>query len=588
MQRVARRGLVLGIVLLAACQRYDWIYQPKSIQRMYHLPFTVQTPSKADILFVIDNSQTMADKQQALKASVGVLLDQLAKNDTSYRIGIVSTDDIGSDSSCTGVPFSFPPEWIPAGVGNCDNAAVVLRWPHDGVRGRLLAAYEPTSFDPARYPELDTPAKVAAFVALRPTSATEGPVDDVTKLPTMLTGEQGVPWVIDRDVVRAESCRVCSCDCTVAGFKDTSCYTGCVDPVSTALVKAYFSSNVEGLGTSGSGWEQGTRSAMLATGINPEGPASTALDPAGGVLDTFDTYTSLDAAGQPVAHTRWLRDPAILGVMFVSDEDDCSMPPASYPSMLSFEAGQPPGSSCYMQAGQAILTPVQTVVDRLTARKTSQSKVALGVIGAVQPTGPVEPTDNHTISAVPMDCRMDQASGIAVFEPACSCLAWGTPIDLRWCDFTTNTVTTTDPSLMCQAMSGQGRYVQVADRFARHTYDTICQTNFGAALSRFALSLISACFEIDATVKPVDDNPANVSVIRTPRAEQGDGAVAAPVPYLASCSDPGPGWCYFPSVVPSNGGPVQNPQVCLVGFDRLIGDYYDISIVTTSEVDPAH
>src|SRR5207249_662593 len=91
---------------LLACQGYDFLFKPDTDQQGVHLKFTVETPSKADILFVIDNSVSMTEEQTALLDSVAVLLTDpnagLAKQDTSYRIGITSTDVIGFDKDCAG------------------------------------------------------------------------------------------------------------------------------------------------------------------------------------------------------------------------------------------------------------------------------------------------------------------------------------------------------------------------------------------------------------------------------------------------------------------------------------------------------
>ena len=90
------------VACFAACQSYNFTFQPNADRHGVHLTFKVQTPSKADILFVVDNSSSMLSKQQTLTDSITVLLDTLAPLDTRYRIGIVSTDAHGFVTDCNG------------------------------------------------------------------------------------------------------------------------------------------------------------------------------------------------------------------------------------------------------------------------------------------------------------------------------------------------------------------------------------------------------------------------------------------------------------------------------------------------------
>ena len=85
----ATRPRVLGIVTgllpwlaLLSCQQYDFVFQPDADRQGSHLRFVVERPSKADILFVIDNSVSMTEEQVALGDSIGVLLGALAPQDT--------------------------------------------------------------------------------------------------------------------------------------------------------------------------------------------------------------------------------------------------------------------------------------------------------------------------------------------------------------------------------------------------------------------------------------------------------------------------------------------------------------------------
>jgi hypothetical protein len=590
-------GLVL-VVALAACQRYDWVYQPKTDRQGLHFTFTVQTPSKADVVFVIDNSDSMYEKQLALRDSLESLLTTLAPNDTSYRIGIVSTDTIGWTTDCSGYPYVFRPEWLPTTLDRCDKPSVVLRRPHDGAFGRLMAAYSPEWFDPdnTAYDSVLRGTGVAAdviarrraaFLKLVPTSAEVGPRDASNK-PTSVTGSEGVPWVIDRDIVRTDACKACdSCDCAAPEYKKSECYMNCVAPVSQAIVRAFFSSNIEGLGIYGSGWEQGVRASLLAVGINSDLSIDRAVDYGESTMKSGgpNTFTVLDANGKPVKGARWLRDEAILGVMYVSDEQDCSMPANAFPALHALEEprNQPVGSGCYQSDGLAILTDTTRVVSLLKERKgKSSSRLALGFIGGVEPSAV---GDYQYGSGVAHDCHVAPVGSTSATTPSysCQCLA-SQATDQRWCSYSQNLPPVSSDK--CDALAGS-RYVDIANAF-RHTYDSICQSNYGGALSEFAKRLISACFELDFKAEPAGDDPTNIQVVRTAKSES-ESAPPTTQAYLGACTNPsaGTGWCYMAADVSDPANP-QKPQVCLQGYDRLIGDVYDIFVLTTNKYDPSN
>lgn len=54
--------------------------------------------AKVDMLFCVDNSGSMADKQQILSDSIGTFIDQFALGNVDYRIGLV-TSDVSSTSA---------------------------------------------------------------------------------------------------------------------------------------------------------------------------------------------------------------------------------------------------------------------------------------------------------------------------------------------------------------------------------------------------------------------------------------------------------------------------------------------------------
>jgi hypothetical protein len=327
------------------------------------------------------------------------------------------------------------------------------------------------------------------------------------------------------------------------------------------------------------GWEQGLRASLLAVGVNAElTPASRAVDYGDSTMKRGgpNTFNVLDATGKVVQGARWLRDEAILGVMYVSDEQDCSMPAINLKQIEDLELpAQPEGSGCYQSNGRDLLLDTTRIAEYLKARKGSSARLALGFIGGVKPS----PVGDYLYGAgKAADCTT------SVTHYSCQCLS-SEATDQRWCAYSQNNPpTSTD---LCDALAGS-RYVEVANGF-RHTYDTICQSNFGPALSEFAKRLISACFELDMNAEPANNDATKIQVVRTAKAEEGEAAQPLTQAYLGNCANPesGTGWCYMPADTTDPANP-QKPQVCLQGYDRLIGDVYDIFVLTTDKFDPSN
>lgn len=566
-----RHASLIAVLWLAGCQSYDFAYQPDSDRDGRHLRFEVQTPSKADILFVVDNSISMREEQAALSRSFAVLIDQLAAKDTSYRVGLVSTDATGVTQDCDGV--SVPPQ-DPVSVapphygarGNCDRPEVVLRRPHDGARGRLLAAFDPQVWDIAnsRFSAL-TATQKQALQSLFPAGIDTGP--------TYANGVQGVPWVIDRELVRVDACNACQC---TACEKTDTCYQTCAEPVAGAFVRAVFDSNLQALGTYGSGWEEGIRAGLLAAGIDPRETGGNELDPAGDLTDPGkpNSFPSKDAAGG-IALQSWLRDDALFAVMFVSDEEDCSMPQYLWDLRHQYEEGQtgnpqPLGSVCYQDIAANNLLPVGTMASLMRQKKGgSLARVVVGVIGGLRPNGA---GDNRLRSAAPADCVSEDNT-----DPTtdCSCLAatTGQTFDARWCGYTLND--DGDGSGVdfpyCNALAGQ-RYVEFAAPFSRKVFESVCRDDepaFSGALAEFANLVNIACFDLGEGVRPADPNYIEVR-------RRMIGEESGPLTLLEkqSSSSTEMGWFYDDAL----------NKICLTGRERIVGDVYDIFIVIKDDV----
>lgn len=588
-EMIGRRGaLALALFHVAyvgvACRDYELAYSPNNDAQALHMRFDVQQPSKADLLFVIDNSKSMLEEQEALATSIDQLLQTLAPQDTRYRIGVVSTDNTGFSQDCCGESIEAP--FGGGNVGNCirppkdqpqlrgcdcnavaPNATcgVTLRRPHDGVRGRLIAAFDDSVFDAdvlaQTYGLNDT--EKAAVASLIPTAVDDGPVWD--------DGQKGARFVIDREIFTRQACNACGCtECT----SGNACVVACADKVAETLVKAFFLSNVRGLGVGGSGWEEGLEASLLAVGIDPE-----EVTDAAAIKPAYDLTATGGANQFPVRQTNgtiisepWTRSDAMLAVMYVSDEEDCSMPQAVYQERNSFEEGavppQPTGSMCYQDAAQAQFWSLSRVHDLLAAKKSSAKRVAIGFIGGARQTG-LPPHVGRDAEAD--DCRV--AGTGASNECACLAAEVQQDFDNRWCQYSISS----DRSLAaCQALAGW-RYVALANMFTRRTFDAICQsgaTAFGPALADFAQIATRACFDLTG-VYPIAENPEAIVVKRRAFGVAGELEI---LPRLADSTSAGVGWYYD----------AQGNQICLLGLDRIIGDTYDISILYKDQRDYKH
>ncbi len=623
MRRV-HRALWVGVVGLAmGCQGYDFIFQPRADREANHLRFVVETPSKADLLFVIDNSVSMFEEQTALAASIDVLLEELRRQDTRYRIGVTSTDALGFSTNCADAEEELVRRDFPGSRGDCSRFtgpdAIVLRRPHDGARGRLIAAWVPEIFDFTADDHFSAGALSAELRGVAALAMPTGPFthpDDpaITDFGDFdgFKGEAGVRWVIERETIGLEACQ--ACDCTLgdglAKICDEAapCYAACAQVIAPYMAEAYLRANIRGLGVGGQGWEQGLKAAAWAIGVDPEDPnPESALAPAVDetrvlasppdyTLGGANTFVTRDELGVPGVRS-WLRDEALFAVMFVSDEEDCSMPPELWTYHCAFEQGcqgwspppgwtaQPVGSLCYQDEARALLLD-PTRIAGLTVQKKDGflSRVAVGFIGGVAQQGSLR-------LGAPADCAVDPDTGAAT--TACSCLAapWNLAEPTQaadcsaWCGFTLDAdgqcfdPPPTDPPY-CDALAGS-RYVTFANQFRvnRRTYETVCRAEtgggFGAAMADFAKIATLACFELEG-VEPID--PAFVVVRRAAREDAEAGLAPTVLPRRDGAANE-PGWFYEEE---PNGGV---PRICLTGLDRLIGDVYDIFLVTRDELD---
>lgn len=667
--RIGLRGLPCALVAtvvagVGACQDYEHVFQPDTHREGVHLRFEVQQPSLADILFVVDNSISMANKQAALKASFNQMVDFLSGQDTAYRIGIVSTDVRGQTTDCCQVSITQAQsqEQIAGGRGNCQRCTcvtqgasdcndttdstdcpaplvcdptmapedpanagrcvgkscqdcllsgvtcepeVLLRRPHDGTRGRLIAAYDPAVFDlnatdefgaPLYPPTLITPGLEAPFQSFFP---------DPNNTPALQ-----VPWVIDRLQIREQACAACGCpeDQCAPTADDPVCFEQCAKPVTKAAITAYFTSNLNGLGISGLGYEEGLKAALWAVGIDPmANTEEVALNPGSylTVPATFatpagpNTYEQIDPLTGLPSMQSWVRPNALLAVMFVTDEEDCSMTSVldSIKDVFEGQVGEPRGSVCYQEGLDAQFLSRTRMAQLLTAFKGSPSRLTVGLIGGVRQSGPPGAESRQGTAA---DCVTEDVPADAEPSNACACLS--VPPEApdpahAWCPYTdiSDPSGSTPPLPMCDTLAAN-RYVEFTSQFRRKTFDSVCRgcpdsgpcEAYGPALVEFARLATEACFEL-GDVRPANCTPQNASLcdptlIEVKHATRDEVEAGIP-PSLLQMVDPDT------TQPPEDGGwyyePAEN-QICLKGLDRAVGDVYEIFILHTDDISFTH
>ncbi len=85
---------------LSACMQYDFrVVIPESTKEVKKV-FAAATPTPVDILFVVDNSGSMADEQENLARNFNTFISELTSGKgNDYRIGIVTTDLDSNDAA---------------------------------------------------------------------------------------------------------------------------------------------------------------------------------------------------------------------------------------------------------------------------------------------------------------------------------------------------------------------------------------------------------------------------------------------------------------------------------------------------------
>lgn len=96
--RVGFTTVALLVVLQAiSCKQVDYLYPLKnSLQPLIHQTVQLETAQfndKVDILWVVDNSPSMQDKQAVVASNIDVFISKFVeKNNLSWKMGMISTD----------------------------------------------------------------------------------------------------------------------------------------------------------------------------------------------------------------------------------------------------------------------------------------------------------------------------------------------------------------------------------------------------------------------------------------------------------------------------------------------------------------
>lgn len=178
-------ALGLGLILtLAACQEYPFVFRVN--QKIQGRSYDVQVgvSEQTDILFVIDNSGSMLEEQEELKANMQAFIELLSQSGNDYQVGLISTDIARKppgDDSCEpccdrDTNDDGRPDW-----SNCDN-------------GRLYAAdFKNRVFERPRLQEGEDPEKLQERI--------DALVEDFNETVTVL-GIGGSPYEAPLEAMR--------------------------------------------------------------------------------------------------------------------------------------------------------------------------------------------------------------------------------------------------------------------------------------------------------------------------------------------------------------------------------------------------
>jgi hypothetical protein len=401
-------------------------------------PVSCRTPD-VDLLFVIDNSGSMAEEQQKLALKLPELL------------GILATGNHDGKRSVEGEPTDFTPaQTLHVGVISTD-LGINLAPAIESCGG---ASYEPTAPDPA-----NTTASVRSM-ALNGVRLDRPFGDDGMLLTSTDVAEAGI-WARPFGTTFATPVTpVVEPDPSCANVRPSGPYLEYTPGDRFEDTQQAFSC-IAKLGKNGCGLEQQLESMLKA------------LTPSRASTD-FSRGTRGQGSA-PGANAGFLRDDAILVVVVVSDEEDCSIPDESSDLFNRNSAVFRPGdinTRCGKPENQRFLRPVQRYIDGLRALKSEQNQERIIVA---------------TITGLPLAKDLD---GAAAHHGRAELEAILARQDMQF-SVRSSSISTSDEEPVPTCISAQGdgsaapgrRFLELAQGFGYNGIAaSICEDDYGATV----------------------------------------------------------------------------------------------------------
>lgn len=543
-------ALMLAALQTPACQDHVFDYTPDLRVRATAVTTAVFNVEPTDVLFVIDNSGSMAEEQDELIRNATAFIEEMSASPNDFRIGVVSTDPVNlpagpvndRDLCCMHLQCNTSvgvaprhnctrqtDRCIPDGSGGSSGVCM-----HECSEDRDCMPGESCNLGTG-YCQVVVPCS-SPFAPTQPMFCDAGNLRSPTGLPFHVadSGSDYDQWFMSRPADSSEAAR-------------------------QALVQQ-FADTVRSLGVNGSTFEAGLEAMHLA----------------------LDELSAPHSSG----HNRGFPRPgADLAVIFLTDEDDCSRPSdAAYFGDMQ--------TDCYAASGRATLTEAAinyvTFLANLKGNGDYEAGIkkvrAAAILGGVR-WDPDMGTSEPLLSFEPRGCYLQRGIGPtedcgcwvivdALADPAldlyCQILA-GPPYSQRTDRWPPKEVTG-GVAGGCLAMPGS-RYLEFLEHLSAERVrlgyrsdtlvDSICSDDYQQTLLNIVNSVIlNDCFVIDQV--PLG-GAAGLEV-------RLNGEVLTPV----EAESDQRGWSWYPAT----------SEICLEGgLRKRLNDEFEILVITENTVD---